>query len=129
MRNLINIINESARPVDEDCVEQGKVWKSSWTTWRDRDGIYLLRPGSNSCWVGFCDEKEAREFAETLEGDWRVHRNGRYRELTDDEVKADPEIRMQRIKYGMWVEPLTEEPLSEQEFVEKTLNEFRKLLD
>ena len=83
-----------------------KITKSTWTEWQDRDGIYLLLPGSNSVYVGFANEQEASDFAATLTGAWRVHRHGIYREMTDAEAASSPEIRSLRIRYGFHVDPL-----------------------
>lgn len=69
--------------LDEDCVEHDAVFKSDWTTWQDRDGIYLRLPGSNSVWVGFCSQKEADDFSKTLNGNWKVYRNGAYKNISD----------------------------------------------
>ncbi len=107
MRKLIQLINEN-NEIEEDCVEHDQVWRSTWTEWQNRDGIYLVLPASNSVYVGFCRQEEAEDYAETLDGDWRVVRHGRYADMTDDEAEVDPEIRHNRIKYGFYVKPMSE---------------------
>lgn len=108
MRNFINMVENF---IEEECVDHDKVWKSTWTEWQDRDGIYLTLPGSNSVWVGFCNQKEAEDFAATLDGDWKVIRWGRYKDMSDEDAMVDPEVRYQRIKYGFWVEPIGDDGL------------------
>ncbi len=118
MRNLINIIMENMGEVideeliDEECVEHDKIYKGTWTEWQDRDGIYVVAPGSNSIYVGFCRQDEAEAYAENLNAknnlNWHAIRHGRYKDMTDEVAMNDPEIRRKRIMYGFWVEPLNE---------------------
>ncbi len=106
MRKYIDIITESL--IDEDCVEHEKIRKGTWTEWSARDGIYVVIPGSNTVYVGFCEQPEAEEYAERVGNGARAIRWGRYKELTDEQAEADPEIRNNRIKYGFYVEPRSE---------------------
>lgn len=84
-----------------------RIWKSTWTEWRDRDGIYVIYPGSNSVYVGFSHQAEAEAFAHDMGKPWEVYRNGLYRNNHDDDaLLKNYEIRHNRIKYGMTVEPI-----------------------
>lgn len=84
-------------------VNGNKVVKGDWTFWRDFDGIYLLMPGSNSCWAGFTTNKEAEMFAETLDGTWTVHRNGIFKNLSDIDAHSDTVVIFQRLLFGFTV--------------------------
>lgn len=112
MRKFIDI-------VAEDCTQESKIRKGTWTEWQDRDGIYVIRPSSNSVYVGFCDQTEAEIFAKELGEPWKVLRHGRYKTMTDEEAMQDPELRHRRIMYGFHVDPLSEAeilaPLSSEE--------------
>lgn len=116
LKKLAGIITEeteSVNPVSEDCDEHDAIRKSTWTEWQQRDGIYLVHPGSNSVYVGFCDQPEAEKYANDLGGKWKVFRHGRYKTMTDDETKNDPEIRKNRMRWGFYVEPIVYENLEE----------------
>jgi len=53
-----------------------RVRKSTWTKCQNTPGVYLVLPGSNSCWMGFIDEDEARTCLLVLP-EWKVIVHGR----------------------------------------------------
>jgi hypothetical protein len=86
---------------------RNRIWKSTWTEWQDRNGIFLNHQGSNSVYVGFSSQEEAEQYAADLGPPWKVIRNGRYKtEHNDYELLFDPEIRRQRMLYNMTNPPL-----------------------
>lgn len=98
-----SFIKESVEKMFEDCATKGKIVKGSWTEWKDRDGIYLVMPGSNSCYAGFCTQEEAAEYAADIGGNWKIIRHGLWKTMSDEEAMTDPDIRHKRIMLGFWV--------------------------
>jgi hypothetical protein len=78
-----------------------KIIKGIWTYWQERDGIFVLRGGSNTCYAGFLSHAEAEAFAADLGPEWRVLRWGVYKFMTDDEAAVDSNIRNIRTMHGM----------------------------
>lgn len=105
MRKLIDLVTPK---LYEDCLTKGEIKKGTWTYWQDRDGIYVVLPGSNSCFAGFCSQEEALHFAAEQGPNWQVVRWGKYKTLSDAEALADYDIRRDRMRHGFWVGPVVE---------------------
>ncbi len=56
MRNFINIVESNQRDF----------MKTTWTWAQDRDGIYVIRPSSNTVYAGFRNQIDAEKFSEQL---------------------------------------------------------------
>lgn len=80
-----------------------KVVKGDWTFWQDFDGIFLCKPGSNSCWAGFINDNEAEMFAKSLGGNWNVVRRGIFKTMSDIEAHSDTVVIFQRSLFGFTV--------------------------
>lgn len=106
-KELLEKSNISIPKPDTDAYGHNRIWKSTWTEWRDRDGIYVQHQGSNSVYVGFSHQAEAEAFAHDMGKPWKVYRNGLYRNSHDDDaLLKNYEIRHNRINYGMTVPPI-----------------------
>lgn len=71
--------------------------QSTYMAEQDRDGIMICIPGSNTVYVDFDTQADAELFNdEELGGKGRVVRNGRAKDMSDEDMEMDYDMRRMR---------------------------------